>query len=183
MSNAIYSPIYYTNLYTAKNKRFGSYYSSSDGNFRSYHQENNHGLRCLCAIPSSVNGANGASLLATYEDAVNIYRPKNHNYVKMIRRMQRKLNNHLLSIDKKAVRIVAITSDIYNKDVAEYNRMMDDLVALASHYDYDLFSAEDSHYIEFAFKVLVGIVTFDNVSDDLRDDMNRIVASYGNFAT
>ena len=183
MSNATYSPIYYTNLYTDDDKRFGPYYPSSDSTFRSFHQENEHGLQCLCAIPSSVKGANGASLLETYEAAVNDYRPENHNYVKMIRRMQRKLNNHLLSIEKKAVEIVAITSDIYNKDVAEYNRMMDDLVALASHNDYDLFSAEDSHYIEFAFKVLRGIITVDNVSDDLRDDMHRIVASYGNFAT
>ena len=117
MSNANYSPIYYTNSYTAKNKRFGPYYPSSDSSFRSYHQENDHDLRCLCAIPSSFKGADGVSLLVTYADTVNDYRPKNHNYVKMIRRMQRKLNNHLLSIEKKAVEIVAITSDIYNKDL------------------------------------------------------------------
>ena len=181
MSNATYSPIYYTNLYTAKNKRFGRYYPSSDSTFRSFHQENEHGLLCLCAIPSSVKGANGASLLETYEVVVNDYRPENHNYVKMIRRMQRKLNNYLLSIEKKAVEIVAITSDIYNQDVAVYNRMMDDLVDLATaHNGYDLF-AEDSHYIEFAFKVLGGLVTFDNVSDDFRDDMQQIVISYDNF--
>ena len=96
--------------------------------------------------------------------------------------MQRKLNNYLLSIEKKAVEIVAITSDIYNQDVAEYNKMMDDLVDLATYHGYDLF-AEDSHYIEFAFKVLRGLVTLDNVSDDFRDDLQRIVTSYGNFAS